>query len=306
MPNPAVDAISLILRNDPRYPPLLREIPRPPQGIHVRGSLSAISVPIVPAVPSPRTTAAAIAIAIVGTRRASPEGKTIAHRFARELAAAGCTIVSGLAFGIDAAAHEGCLAAGGKTIAVLAGGLDGVYPRNHARLAERILATGGGLVSEYPPGAAPYPSRFIERNRIISGLARGTLIVEAPPHSGALTTARQAALANRDVFAVPGSIAHDHFAGSHALIRQGATLVTAAHDILEEYGLAVRGNADTIPADATPQEVLVLRALRAHPAPQDAERIAAATGLGTRDAARAIGFLLAKDLIKEAGVGYTI
>ena len=176
-------------------------------------------------------------IAIVGTRRATPEGKIIAKRFARELTSYGIPIASGLAFGIDAAAHEECVATGGATIAVLAGGLDAIYPGSNAALAQKILARHGCIISEYPLGSPPLPYRFLERNRIISGISRGTLVVEAPENSGSLATARYALEANREVFVVPGSTLHPNFKGSHRLIRQGAELVTTPEEIFEAYGI---------------------------------------------------------------------
>ncbi len=191
-------SVRLIFAGEKGYPPLLAEIEDRPFGIYILGTF-------------PRGDTAPCAI--VGTRRATPEGKSIAHRFAHNLAQAGFPIVSGLAFGIDAAAHEGCLDARGTTVAVLAGGLDDVYPRENGRLAKRILESGGAIISEYPLGAPPYPDRFLERNRIISGLRAATLIVEAPVGSGALVTARLALEQNRDVFVVPGPITQPQLRG---------------------------------------------------------------------------------------------
>jgi len=184
--------IRLMFLGDPGYPPLLRETSPAPLALYVRGAI-------------PRN--AAQAVAIVGTRRATPEGNRLAQQFGRELADAGCAIVSGLALGIDAAAHEGALETDGTAcIAVLANGLDRVYPEANRRLAEKIIAAGGAIVSEYPPGEHPLKYRFLERNRIISGIANGTLIIEAPEASGSLATAGFALEQNRDVFVVPGSI----------------------------------------------------------------------------------------------------
>ena len=203
-----------------------------------------------------------MAIAIVGTRRATPDGKSTARRFAAELARAGIVIVSGLAFGVDAAAHEGCLDAEGKTVAVLACGLANIYPRNNEPLAKKILAQGGAIISEYPPDMPAYPSRFLERNRIVSGLSKGTLVIEAPERSGSLATARFALEQNRDVFVVPGPIAHPNFKGSHALIRQGAELVTTPEDILESYGIA-REKSIGAEFAGTPEEKAILEFLAA-------------------------------------------
>lgn len=289
-------------QGDTKYPALLREIAHPPFGIYVRGTL--------PQSMLPPNAASALVIAIVGTRRATPEGKAIARRFARDLAQAGFIIVSGLAFGIDAAAHEGCLDANGTTVAVLAGGLDKIYPRENTKLAEKILAAGGAIVSEYPPGVPPYPIRFIERNRLISGLARGTLIVEAPYGSGSLATARFALEQNRDVFAVPGAITQKNFEGSHQLIRQGATLVTTPEEILESYGVSrkdavcaqMRAHKDAY----SPEEALILQALVDSATPAEVDKIIAATKLEPQAVNQTLSFLLFRNLIKETGGGYTI
>ncbi len=281
----------LILADEAGFPPLLREIPEPPFGIYVRGTLPP---------------AGALAIAIVGTRRATPDGKAIARRFARELAQAGCAVISGLAFGIDAAAHEGCLEAGGKTVAVLAGGLHRTYPEENAKLAEKILETGGALVSEYPPGIPPYPVRFIERNRLISGLAQGVLIVEAPHGSGSLATARFALEQNRDVFVVPGPITQKNFEGSHDLIRQGATLAASSLEILEAYGV---GSEEKIAAQRntlSAHETQVLKALQEIGAPAEVDKISTAAKLEPRIVNRAISFLITKELVEENERGYTI
>ena len=218
--------IRLVLFGDEAYPALLREIHDPPFGIYILGTLANADF--------------GKSIAIVGTRRGTPEGRSIAKRFARELADAGCPIVSGLALGIDAAAHEGCLeTAQGITLAILAGGLDAIYPATNEHLARKILERGGGIISEYPFGSPPLPYRFLERNRIVSGLTKGVLVVECPDGSGSLATARFALEQNRDVFVVPGPISHPNFFGSHSLIRQGAELVTKPEEIFEAYGLGI-------------------------------------------------------------------
>jgi DNA processing protein len=287
--------IRLVLAEQKEFPEALRHIPYPPFGIYLCGGAT-------PAAPT---------IAIVGTRRASADGKKTARSFARALAAAGCTIASGLAFGIDAAAHEGALDAGGgntrgATVAVLAGGLDAVYPHSHRGLAERILASGGTLISEYPPGVAPLAYRFIERNRIMSGISRGVLIVEAPESSGALATARYAAEQNREVFVVPGSISATNFKGSHALIRQGAELVTSPDDILEEYGVDKKKNAVARADASSPEEIVILKALAEVGAPADVDKLIALTKLEPRTVNQALSFLLIRGIVKELNGGYTI
>ncbi len=204
---------------DPDYPAELLQIENPPPLLHVEGELAALRQPL--------------RLAIVGSRNPTSQGADNAREFARALAQAGACIVSGLALGIDGAAHEGALDVGGCTLAVLGTGLDRVYPVRHEALARRIAA-GGALISEYPLGTPPLAANFPKRNRIISGLSQGVLVVEAALQSGSLITAREAAEQGREVFALPGSIHSPQARGCHALIRQGAKLVESAQDILEE------------------------------------------------------------------------
>lgn len=208
---------ALLLPGDADWPPLLDEAGVHPPLLSCRGDRSLLSRP---------------QVAIVGSRHASPAGLALARAFAADLAAAGFTITSGLALGIDAMAHEGALAAGGATVAVLGCGIDVAYPRRHRALADRIAAA-GCVVSEYLPGAPPLPGRFPARNRIISGLSLGVLVVEAAPDSGSLITARLAAGQGREVFAIPGSIHSPLARGCHQLIREGATLVETSADIVD-------------------------------------------------------------------------
>lgn len=202
------------------YPAILKEIDDPPGLLFARGSLS----------PTDR-----LAVAIVGTRHATHYGLRQAERLAGGLARAGITVVSGLARGIDAAAHRGALAAGGRTLAVLGSGVLNIYPPEHDILADEILQR-GALISEYPPQASPRTGSFPQRNRIISGLSLGTVIVEAGTRSGALITARLATEQNRDVFAVPGRIDDRSAQGCHRLLRDGATLVESVDDVLDHLG----------------------------------------------------------------------
>jgi DNA protecting protein DprA len=202
----------------PLYPTLLAQIPDAPVGLYVRGDPSVLSLP---------------QIAIVGSRNPTPTGRENAHDFAAHLATCGLVITSGFALGIDAASHEGALAAGGKTIAVCGTGLDVDYPKQHRGLAEAI-ARSGALISEFPVGTPALKSNFPRRNRIISGLAVGTLVVEAAPQSGSLITARLAGEQGREVFAIPGSIHNPLARGCHQLIRQGAKLVETGADIFAE------------------------------------------------------------------------
>jgi DNA processing protein len=212
---------SLITLENPRYPLRLAEIYDPPLLLFARGSLPADQEPYV---------------ALVGTRRASPYGIRIADRLARELAARGITVVSGMAMGIDAAAHRGALDAGGRTVAVLGCGVDVVYPPQNAQLMKDIAAH-GAVVSQFPMGMQPSKGHFPYRNRIISGMSLGTVVIEAPLTSGALITARQAAEQGREVFAVPGQAGTRNAEGPHALIREGAKLVERVEDILVELEL---------------------------------------------------------------------
>ena len=194
-------------------------------------------------------------IAIVGSRNATPQGIENARAFAAALADAGVTIVSGLALGVDAAAHEGALHHAGSTIAVVGTGPDRVYPARNRALA-RAIADRGTLISEYPPGTPARKENFPRRNRLLSGLARGVLVVEATPSSGSLITARLAGEQGRDVFAIPGSIHSPFSKGPHKLIREGAKLVETAEDVLAEIGLSgpARAASSDVSADGAPRE----------------------------------------------------
>jgi len=224
----------LISWDDPRYPALLRQIPDPPVALFVRGDPACLAVP---------------QLAIVGSRNASPGGAATARAFATHLARCGLGITSGLALGIDAAAHAGALAGGGTTVAVLGTGPDRIYPREHVALAGAIAAR-GALCSEFPPGMGPMRGNFPRRNRLISGLAVGTLVVEARLQSGALITARRAIEQGREVFAIPGSIHNPLAKGCHQLIREGAKLVDSAEHILEELAALLASTA-TVAASPT-------------------------------------------------------
>ncbi|MCC6155310.1 MAG: DNA-protecting protein DprA [Candidatus Hydrogenedentes bacterium] len=230
---------SLITLEDPSYPLRLAEIYDPPLLLFIRGRMLEAEQPCV---------------AIVGTRRATPYGIRMAEKFGRELAARGVTVVSGMANGIDTAAHRGALEAGGNTIAVLGCGVDVVYPQQNADLMKEIIAR-GSVVSQFPMGTSPSPGHFPYRNRIISGMSLGTLVIEAPLSSGALITARQAAEQGREVFAIPGQIGVTNSQGPHLLIREGAKLVESVEDILVELELpaSVRTPArpQPVPANVT-------------------------------------------------------
>ncbi len=211
--------IRLITFTDEEYPSILREIPDSPLLLFSKGQPLGNCFP---------------AIAIVGARNASQMGYEVAHDFAFKLAKAGFTIISGLALGIDTYAHRGALEAGGKTIAILANGVDITYPRSNAKMREKIIKT-GAVVSEYAPGVAPLPWYFPIRNRIISGMCIATLVIEASARSGSLITARLAAEQNREVFAVPGGSGKSPSQGTMNLIKDGANLVTSPEEIIDYY-----------------------------------------------------------------------
>lgn len=204
---------------DPRYPGELLEMADPPLMLYVMGQIDVLR--------HPRR------LAIVGSRNPTPQGAANARQFAFTLGQSDICVVSGLALGVDGAAHEGALDSGAPTVAVVGTGLDRVYPKRHLELAHRIAAQ-GAIVSEFPLGTPPLPAHFPQRNRIIAGLSQGTLVVEAAVQSGSLITARLAAEQGREVFAIPGSIHAPQARGCHALIRQGAKLVESAQDILED------------------------------------------------------------------------
>ena len=216
--------VTLIPKGDPRYPEGLTRIDDPPALLYVRGSIEPTD---------------ALAIAIVGSRKCTPYGLRMAEKLGHSLARVGLTVVSGLARGIDAAAHRGALKAGGRTIAVLANGLDEVYPPEHEGLAVEVAAS-GAVISESPMRQQPMAGLFPQRNRIISGLSLGVVVVEATPRSGSLGTARHAMEQNREVFAVPGPADSLASRGCHRLIRDGARLVESVDDILEELGPLVK------------------------------------------------------------------
>lgn len=243
----------IITLADADYPPALLEIPDPPNVLYVRGNVALLH---------------RRGLAIVGSRNATPQGMQTAEVFARALAGRGLSIVSGLALGIDAAAHRGALAAGGDTVAVIGTGADRIYPARNRELALAI-AERGAIVSEFPLGTPVMAANFPRRNRIISGLARGVLVVEAAPESGSLITARLAAEQGRDVFAIPGSIHSPLARGCHQLIKQGAKLVETAADILDELGEEASPPTTPGPAPADEPVSALLAALGHDPCPLD-------------------------------------
>ncbi len=220
--------VDLVTRADAAYPRLLAEIADPPLVLYVRGSVEALGDQ---------------GVALVGTRHATIYGRETAHRFGYQLAAAGFVVLSGLARGIDTEAHRGAVQAKGRTIGVLGGALDRFFPRENIELAASIVQCGGAVISEFPFGREPDKTTFPMRNRIVSGLARGVVAIEAPPKSGTLITTAQALEQNRVVMAVPGPVTSSTSAGCNQLIRAGARLVASAEDVIEELDDLVTGAA---------------------------------------------------------------
>jgi DNA processing protein len=271
----------VVSRGRPGYPALLGELHDPPPRLYLRGGpVELLDLP---------------AVAIVGARSCSPYGAQVARELARELGAAGAVVVSGLARGVDGEAHRGALAASGLTVAVLGCGIDRDYPRAHAQLAGRI-AESGAIVSEYAPGVEPSPWRFPARNRIVAGLARATVVVEARERSGALITADFALELGREVFAVPGEITSALSAGTNDLIRQGATPLLSADDVLEALGLE---RAATRVPDALSADALALLAPLSEIA-RTLDELGRLTGLGSPAMAAALTELELAGLVAAA------
>lgn len=249
--------------NDPRFPAALLAIPDCPPALWYRGCLECLCAPCV---------------AVVGSRAASPVALEAARRLAEGLARRGITVVSGLARGVDSSAHRGALESG-RTVAVLGSGLDRVYPSEHKPLAAEI-AREGAVLTEYPPGAAPLPANFPLRNRVISGLSRGVVVVEASDKSGSLITAACALEQGREVMAVPGNVLSGRNTGGHALIRDGARIIESADDVLEELGLAFAPSASPLLSrvDSAVSTDPLLRAMEPGEA-YDLDGLAAVSGL---------------------------
>jgi DNA processing protein len=240
-------SVRILLRDDPGFPGILTHLPDPPPLLYMRGDLRDRDDP---------------AVAVVGSRRATIYGLEMARLLAGEITAAGVTVVSGLARGIDQAAHWGALEAGGRTVAFLGSGIDRIYPRENLALAERISCS-GAILSEFPMGTPPLSGNFPVRNRLISGVARGTLVVEAAACSGSLITARMALEQGREVFAVPGNITSGNALGPNLLIQQGAKLVMRGRDVLEEIGAVLPPEVEETAAEpaGSEEEENILRCL---------------------------------------------
>ncbi len=288
----ALGACALTL-DDPDYPPLLRELPDAPPVLYVKGTLA---------------DADQWAVAFVGTRRATTYGRDAAQRLVTELVSAGITIVSGLALGIDAAAHQAALDAGGRTLAVMGCGIDQVYPPEHRALAARITQN-GALLTEFPPGTPPDGRNFPVRNRTISGLSLAVVVVEAPDRSGALLTADCALDQGREVFAVPGNLTARTSSGTNRLIQQGAKLVTNGQDILDELNLsrtAVETRVDVARvAPSDPVEAALAAQLGEEPVHID--DLVRATGLPIVQVSSALALMELKGLVRRVeGMQYTL
>jgi DNA processing protein len=280
----AAQGVNVLTWLHPAYPPLLKSIAQPPPVLYVRGEIAP---------------ADQFAVAIVGTRHASVYGKEVARRMATGLAQNGVTVVSGLALGIDGIAHKAALDAGGRTMAVLGCGLDIIYPGEHRELAQR-MSTSGAVVSDYPLGTKPEAANFPPRNRIISGLSLGTLIVEASLQSGALITHRFSLEQGRETFAVPGNIYNQNSSGTNALLQRGeAKLVTCVEDILEELNLTMIAQqsevAQAVPE--TPVEQALLACVSHEPLHMD--EIVRNSGLSTAVVSSTLCMMELKGLVRR-------
>lgn len=280
--------VKLILKEDSDYPALLKEISAPPFGIYFSGD---------PSYKAP-------AVAIVGTRTATPQGKEIARSFGKRLSEAGLTIVSGLALGIDACAHQGAIDGSGKTIAVLGTPLSNIYPKQNENLAKQILEKGGAIISEFPFEKEIYPPDFLIRNRIISGLSDAVLVIEAPEKSGALATAKFALEQNREIFVIPGGITAQNYKGSNALIKAGATPVTSPEDILDYFQIKqtdfLKNDSQTNAADNP-----ILRILK-QKGELTLEQILNESLLEVSELNKNLGRLVIRGIIKESNGKYSL
>lgn len=269
--------ISFIRFSDKHYPSLLKHIPQPPKGLYVAGTLPT-----------------AECVTIVGTRRATPYGLRVTKEFVNAAVAAGRVTASGLARGIDACVHETTIAAGGTTVAVLGCGIDVPYPKEHGRLLDRIVETGGAVLSEYPQGTRAQRAYFLQRNRILAGLSPLTIVTEAPYKSGALSTAAYALDANRDVAAVPGPITAETASGTNGLLARGALVLTGRADIFRYYGIEEKH--PTTPPDIGPEEIIVLDSFT-HGVPSTVDELSQISTLGSSTVSATLTILELKGLV---------
>ncbi len=284
------------------YPSALRNIPNPPEQIFVRGELDGLDT-------SP-------SVAIIGTRKATVAGVKLAERLAEELGQAGLTIISGLAMGIDAAAHRGALKAGARTLTVLAGGINQIYPAQNRNLATEILEKGGAIISEHKTKPS-MKYQFLDRNRIVSGLSLGILVIEAPERSGTLSTAGHAAEQGKTVFVVPGPIGHENYVGAHKLIRDGARLVTSSADIIDDL-IADFPQLENILRRKTSRSTGVLEELendteraivmliKLHGEPITIDKIIEDSKLDPQIVIQTLTFLNLRGIVRDVGGKYTL
>ncbi len=283
--------IEVLTWDDPTYPPMLKEIDQPPPVLYMRGSLQ----------PTDEW-----AVAIVGTRRVTPYGRQVAEEIANALAQSGITVVSGLAIGVDTFAHQAAIRAGGRTLAVLGSGVDVIYPNSNRRLADEIIGQ-GALLSDYAPGTGPEATNFPPRNRIISGLARAVVVVEAGETSGALITASFANEQGRDVFAVPGSIYGPQSKGTNRLIQQGAAPLLSPQDVLEAINVTMivehKAARVNLPADAT--EAALHKILSSEP--MHVDEILQQSNLPVDKVSAALTMMELKGMVRQVGgMHYTL
>ncbi|MBU4348274.1 DNA-processing protein DprA [Patescibacteria group bacterium] len=273
--------IKLILKEDAEFPEMLKNIPWPPFAIYIKGNLHSLK-----------------SVSIVGTRKVSVQGKTIAKQIAKELAENNLQIISGLALGVDEASHQGALDGNGYTVAILPIGLGDIYPRQNSNLAKEILKTGGGLISEFPINYRPFTCSFIQRNRIISALSSTTIIIEAPKKSGALATARFALEQDREILVVPGPAINPNYYGSHKLIRDGARLITCAEDVLEDMGIEVEAKNQKNLEKMTEDEKKILEIINQLGWPASIDKISEISKIQIEKVNQIITFLTIKGILK--------
>jgi DNA processing protein len=281
-------SVSFVIKNDKSYPKNLAEIDTAPLVLYVKGILKQRDVN---------------SVAIVGSRRMTSYGKEVAERFATQLCNWGVSIISGLAFGVDAKAHEACIEAGGRAIAVLASGLDIVSPRSNQYLADRIVSSGGALISEYPLGYPPQKSSFPNRNRIISGMAKAVLVIEGLAKSGTIHTAKHAAEQGREVFCVPGQITSPMSGAPHYLIQNGAKIAFAPADILRELDLQMKVDYDAIEKvlPSSEEEDVLLSIIDSEPLHLD--EVARISGLKVSDISARLTIMEMKGMVRSLGGG---
>ncbi len=279
--------VKIILFEDSEYPEILKQIPFPPLALYVLGNLE-YSGP---------------AIAIIGTRMPTPQGKELSRTFSAKLSSAGMAIISGLALGIDAEAHKGALEAGGKTIAVLGTPLDNIYPKQNGQIAEKILKSGGAIISEFAFGHPYNPANFLARNRIVSGLSNGIIIIEAPERSGSLATAKFALEQNREIFVIPGNTGSSNYKGSNTLLKSGANLVTEPDDILQYFNIStekISGSRQSLSSE----DGKILEIIKKLDGRATIDNIIDAAGLEVSEINKTLALLTIKGIIKELNGKY--